>query len=370
MDNFIYEYEAPMEDVIARFKQTFDKRKNLRSWQELNHLYVRHGMMDQADAMYKELLAERKELIAEGPEYAYRAYIDYITLYHRDMKDALQCYLDAKEAFQDTDIEGFWELELMVYTNTFNDPERFEIERKPFMEKGLLTEEQYHRTAFIAYMVNLNEEKAREHNEYIRHYPHYVNPVNNMLILQLEEIYFLNWIGQIKPSFLPPPQSMTSERAALVRSRLMNERWHREIDKPFRNQFSIDKTAVVDAWGLYIMEENGKLDAFLKFDHVYISHSTITRLLDELSRTDNQKIRELLDYVKGHDVFTMYSASFKSQMEVRNVVVYSEPTSAVAVSIEKKCIAILGDPDLDRGTVEKFGSRIVRVTEIGKLFEE
>ena len=130
-----------MDDVIARFRQTFDKRKNLRSWQELNHLYVRHGMMDQADAMYKELLAERKELIAEGPEYAYRAYIDYITLYHRDMKDALQCYLDAKEVFQDTDIEGFWELELMVYTNTFNDPERFEIERKPFMEKGLLTEE-------------------------------------------------------------------------------------------------------------------------------------------------------------------------------------------------------------------------------------
>ena len=370
MDNFIYEYEAPMDDVIARFRQTFDKRKNLRSWQELNHLYVRHGMMDQADAMYKELLAERKELIAEGPEYAYRAYIDYITLYHRDMKDALQCYLDAKEAFQDTDIEGFWELELMVYTNTFNDPERFEIERKPFMEKGLLTEEQYHRTAFIAYMVNLNEEKAREHNEYIRHYPHYVNPVNNMLILQLEEIHFLNWIGQIKPSFLPPPQSMTSERAVLVRSRLMNESWHREIDKPFRNQFSIDKTAVIDAWALYIMVENGKLDDFLKFDHVYISHSTITRLLDELSRTDNQKIRELLDYVKAHDVFTMYSASFKSQMEVRNAVVYSEPTSAVAVSIEKKCIAILGDPDLDRGTVEIFGSRIVRVTEIGKLFEK
>ncbi len=127
---------------------------------------------------------------------------------------------------------------------------------------------------------------------------------------------------------------------------------------------------MIDAWALYIMVENGKLDDFLKFDHVYISHSTITRLLDELSRTDNQKIRELLDYVKAHDVFTMYLASFKSQMEVRNAVVYSEPTSAAAVSIEKKCIAILGDPDLDRGMVEIFGSRIVRVTEIGKLFEE
>ena len=38
--------------------------------------------------------------------------------------------------------------------------------------------------------------------------------------------------------------------------------------------------------------------------------------------------------------------------------------------VKKKAIAILGDSDLDRGTVDKFGNRIVRVTEIGKLFEE
>ena len=46
-----------------------------------------------------------------------------------------RCYLDSKETFRDTDIEGFWELELMLYSNTFNEPERFETERQSFLEQ-------------------------------------------------------------------------------------------------------------------------------------------------------------------------------------------------------------------------------------------
>lgn len=369
LDNFIYEFEAPIEDVIQRFKETFNRRKNLRSWQELNHLYVRHGMMDQADSMYKELLAERKDLITEGPEYAYRAYIDYITMYHRDLKDALQCYLDAKEAFQDTDIEGYWELELMVYTNTFNNPERFEIERMSFLEKGLLSEEQYHRTAFIAYMVNLNVEKAFEHNEYIRQYPHFVNPVTHMLVMQREEIHFLNWIGQLKPGFLPPPQSMTNHRADEVQNQLAQEEWHRKIDKPLKNQFNIDKTVVIDAWSLYLFAETEMTDIFLRFDRIFISHTTVIRLLDELSRTNNQRIRDLLDYIKGHEVFSFFSAGFKVQMEVRNTIPYSETAATVATGIEKQCLVILGEPCLEKELIDRYGNVIIRANEIGELFE-
>ena len=370
MENFIYEFEAPIEDVITRFYQTFERWKNLRSWQELNHLYVRHGMMDKADAMYRELLAERKDLIAEGPEYAYRAYIDYITLYHRDLKDALQCYVDAKEAFRDTDIEGFWELELMIGTNNFNDPERFEVERKPFLEKGLITEEQYHRTAFIAYMVNLEEEKAKQHNEYIRQYPHFVNPVTNMLILDRSEIFFLNWIGQIKPNFLPPPKSMVAEGVDYVLGRLRSETWHKEIDQATRNQFNIDKKVVIDAWSLYILKETGRLESLNRFDTVYITHYTTTRLLDEISRTDNGKIRELLKSIKTMDNVQLLSAGFKAQITVRNATLYTEMAGAVAVGIERGCLTILGQPDLDRALVEKFGNSIVRYTDMEKLFDE
>lgn len=213
MSNFIFEMDAPIAEAEKRFLTSFENNKNIITWQELNHFYIRHGMFERADAMYQELFSERMELIEEGPEYAYRAFIDYVTLYKRNLKYALQCYLDAKETFKDTDIEGFWELELMLYSNTFNNPERFEIERKQFVDKGLVTEESYHRVALIAHLANLNNIEAIEHNNYIRQCPHLVNPQTGLLIVSKEEMQFLNWIGAVKPDFLPPPDSMVEEHA-------------------------------------------------------------------------------------------------------------------------------------------------------------
>lgn len=367
MDNFIYEYEAPIDAVIQRFRDSFEKHKDLRFWQELNHLYIRHGMMDKADEMYRELLAKRKELIADEPEYAYRAFIDYITMYRRDLRYALQCYLDAKDAFQDTDIEGFWELELMICSNVFNNPERFEVERKPFVEKGLLTEEQYHRTAFIAYLANLNAEKAQEHNEYIRQYPHFVNPQTRMLILDQAEIHYLNWVGKIAPRFAPPPYSMTEQRAKKVWNSYMEETWHRTIDQQLKNQLMINKSIAIDSWGLYELVEAGRIDLLEKFDNVYVSHISIIWLHEELSRTNNQKIRELQKLLKDSSNVYIWSAGFKAQIEVRNVAVYYEPASTLALGVEKDCMAVLGTPMIDKSWVDYFNNKIVRVNELEML---
>lgn len=370
MGNFIFEMDAPIEDSIKRFTATFEKRKNIITWQELNHLYIRHGMLDKADEMYKELLSERKELIEEGPEYAYRAFIDYITLYRRDLKYALQCYLDAKAAFRDTDIEGFWELELMLYSNSFNDPERFEMERKHFVEKGLVAEESYHRAAFIAHLTNLDEVKAAEHNNYIRQYPHYLNPKTGMLIMSKEEIHFLNWIGAVKPGFIPPPDSMLDERAREVQAQYEQEPWHRPIDKQLKNQFGLSKTIAIDAWSLYQLAANEILDTLESFECIYVSHMSIIRLFEELSRTNNIKIRILLNYLKSCSKVHIYSAGFKSQLEVRNVAQYFESASTIAVAFEKDCLAVYGEPVVDEELVSHFENRIIRSNELVKLIEE
>lgn len=367
MENFLYEFEAPLEDVIQRFRDTFDKKKNINNWQELMRLYIRHGMIDKADEMYKELLTERKELISDEPEYAYRAYIDFITLYHRNLRDALQCFLDAKDAFRDTDIEGFWELELMIYTNTFNNPARFETERLPFLERGLITEEQYHRGAFIANMVNLNREKAQEHHEFIKRYPHIINPMTHMVIMQREEIHFLNWIGEVKPSFLPPEKSMMEKQVDVVLRQLRTESWHRDIDSALRNQFDIEKKLVIDAWGVYVLAETGRIELLEKCERVYITHFSIIRLLEELSRTDNQSIRNLLDYVNEKSMFSLLSPSFKAQIDVRNKLDYVEPASTVALGVEQECLIVLGDPELEHGVQDYYGSMIIRVTDVEQL---
>ena len=333
-------------------------------------MYIRHGMFDKADAMYRELFSEHKELIAEGPEYAYRAFIDYVMLYRRDLKYALQCYLDAKESFKDTDIEGFWELELMFYVNSFNDPERFETERKHFVEKGLVTEEAYHRTAFIAYLTNLNNAKALEHYNYIRQYPHWQDSGTGMVVAKKEEIYFLNWMGVLKPGCRPSLDSMGEEKAGEVREKYKTETWHSVMDRQFKNQFRVKKSIAMDAWSLYQLAEMDALDDIQSLDYVYVSHITVTRLLEELSKTNNLKIRIILEYIQLSDNIHIYTAGFKSQLEVRNVAQYHEFASTIAVAIEKDCVAVYGDPIVDDSIIEHFRNRIVRVNDLESLLAE
>ena len=370
ISNFIFEMDAPIAEAEKRFLTSFESKKNIITWQELNHFYIRHGMFERADAMYQELFSERMELIEEGPEYAYRAFIDYVTLYKRNLKYALQCYLDAKETFKDTDIEGFWELELMLYSGTFNNPERFELERKQFVDKGLVTEESYHRDAFIAHLANLNNIEAIEHNNYIRQCPHLVNPQTGLLMVSKEEMQFLNWIGAVKPGFLPPSDSMVEERAKEVQNSYACETWHRKIDVQLKNQFGLNRKIAIDAWGLYQMAENDMLDVLDEFECVYVSHMSVIRLLEELSRTDNVRIRILLEYLKICNKVKIYSAGFKVQIVIRNVTQYFEPESTVAVAVEKDCLMLYGEPIVDKELIEHFGNRIVRINDINKLIEK
>lgn len=367
INNFIFEMDAPIEETEKRFKASFDKHRNIITWQELNHMYIRHGMFDKSDAMYQELFSKRKELFEESPEYAYRAFIDYVILYKRDLKYALKCYLGAKEAFKDTDIEGFLELELMQCTSSFNNPERFLIDRRRFVDDGLVTEESYHRTAFIANLANLNTEETIEQYKFIQQYPHAQDPRTGTILLSKEEIYFLNWANSIEPGFNPSPDSMSKKRAEEVTVIYESENWHREIDNSIKNRFSLNKELAIDAWSLYQLAENNILNFLEELETVYVSHATVLRLLDELSKTNNNKIRIILGYLKASDKVKINSAKFKAQLEVRNIAEYTEPSSAVAVAVEKNCLMIYGEPEVDGKLIEYYGNRIIRINELDKL---
>ena len=216
-------------------------------------------------------------------------------------------------------------------------------------------------------MVNLNEEKAREHFEYIRKCPYMINPVTNSLVMPLEEIHFLNWIGEIRPRFTPSPQSMTKSRIYGLGQWYRLEYWHRKIDTTLKNHFNIDKKIAIDAWGLYFIADTIGLDVLDKCDTVYVSHLTIIRLLDELSKTNNEKIREILNYIRSKKTFTIRTAEFKTQMEIRNNVNYVEATAAVATAIDQKCLAVLGERVLESQLIDQFRNIIIRPDEIQEL---
>ena len=233
----------------------------------------------------------------------------------------------------------------------------------------MVAEESYHRAAFIAHLTNLDEVKAAEYNNYIRQYPHYLNPKTGMLIMSREEIHFLNWIGAVKPGFLPPLDSMHDDRAREVQAQYEQEAWHRPIDKQLKNQFGLSKTIAIDAWSLYQLVANDMLDTLENFDCIYVSHMSIIRLFEELSRTNNIKIRVLLNYLKSCSKVHIYSAGFKSQLEVRNVAQYFEPASTIAVALEKDCLFVYGEPAVDSKLIEHFENRIIRSNELVRLIE-
>ena len=112
------------------------------------------------------------------------------------------------------------------------------------------------------------------------------------------------------------------------------------------------------------------LDVLDEFECVYVSHVSVIRLLEELSRTNNVRIRILLDYLKICNKVKIYSAGFKAQIVVRNVVQYFEPESAVAVAVEKDCLMLYGEPIVDKELIEHFGNRIVRINDINELIEK
>jgi len=132
----------------------------------------------------------------------------------------------------------------------------------------------------------------------------------------------------------------------------------------------LNRKIAIDAWGLYQMAENDMLDVLDEFECVYVSHISVIRLLEELSRTDNIRIRILLEYLKICNKVKIYSAGFKAQIVVRNVIQYFEPESTVAVAVEKDCLMLYGEPIVDKELIEHFGNRIVRINDINKLIEK
>lgn len=75
--------------------------------------------------MFETLFTEHTEYVESEPEYAFRAYISYILDYRRDLKKALHFYMIHKDEMKDEIVRELWESELMMCTNSFNNPDEF-----------------------------------------------------------------------------------------------------------------------------------------------------------------------------------------------------------------------------------------------------
>lgn len=370
--NFIAEYENPIELTIEKYKHTFETKRNFINWQELKNLYLRHELFDYSDEMFRKLFTEDADLIEDLPEYAYRAYIDYITLYNRNINDALKCYITAKDKFADTDIAGYWETELMWITETFNDPDRFEKDRWVFVERGLFSLGRYHMNAFTVYLANLNLSKTEEHHVYAQQMEFPYNPVAKRIILPLEEIHYLCLTKQIAPHIRRTPSGMLTWNVDAFDRKFKEETWNMASDPIAANRFSVNRIVCMDTWALYYLMLEGKLKAVIdSLDHIYIPHKTIIKLLNELAHSMDFTIRSIIGMISANcDKISIVSAQFIHQIPIRDLSPhYGETAAMIALGIEKECITVIGEPEIQKELSSRFKYRIIRPSVLKNLIQ-
>lgn len=75
-----------------------------------------------------------------------------------------------------------------------------------------------------------------------------------------------------------------------------------------------------------------------------------------------------MNYIQTNHSFKIVSAGFQAQIEIRKSAGYSETAAAIAVGMEKKCLIVLGNPELECGLTDRFKNYIVRADEMTELF--
>lgn len=367
-ENFLFENSHSVEEAEERYVESWKNNSCFELWQEILQFYKRNWMLHKADAMFLDLFQNHKEYVKEELEYAYRAYIDYIVNYRRDIKDALRFYIEHQNEMKDEVIRCFWEHELMLYTNSFNEPEHFEQERLMFLEQGLLPPNEYHRVALIAYMCNLNSKKAWEHFSAD-------NPSFGVLFqtfsgpfLTKEGAQFLIWQRKYPPHMEPTWNGMIESRIPSVRDGLLKEKWHVSVDEIKKTlKFDLNRSVAIDAWALYLLTAENKLELLNEFDTVYVTHLSVTRMLDDMCHFKNVYLESVIAYLENMDNIKLQSPDFVHQLQVRDKTTYDEPCSTIAMALEAGCPAIVGEPMIATDVINEFKDILIRFCDFDAL---
>jgi hypothetical protein len=371
-ENFLLENTGNIEEAEVDFIKTWEENPCFIYWQEVLQFYKRNAlfdlkMLDKADIWFKGLFADHFDYIKDEPEYAYRAYIDYVTHYRRDIKDAIEVYLSHKDEMHDKNISEFFKWELRMYTNCFNNPEEFDEERKLFVEDGLLPEEEYHRTSLIGYMENLDAENAWKHFHICNRAFGAIQDMDEPLLTS-EGAHFLVWQRKFHGHKESKWCGMSNCQIEKVLERLSSEDWHDDVNEiKKRNQYDVYKNIAIDAWSLFLLANQNRLDDLECFDTVYVTHVSVNRLMEELCHYENEYIRSVLDYIHYMDNAQIISADLDEQLVVREKTSYDEPGTTIAVAIAKNCLVVVSEPNITESTISAFRSNIVSVVDFDKL---
>lgn len=370
-ENFIYECSHEPEEAEEKYIHSWEKNPCFELWKEILQFYKRNHMLDKADAMFESLFTEHIEYVESEPEYAVRAYIGYILDYQRDLKKALHFYLLHKDEMKDEIVRELWESELMMCTNSFNNPDEFVEMRNVLVEQGLMPENEFHRISLIAYMCNLDSENAWKHfSKENPMFGEFRQIENEGVLLTKEGAQFLVWQKKYPPHMEREWRGINIQGANAAKALFRQEEWHLS-PKSIANklQYEIHKSIAIDVWGLYLLAVEEKLELLEQFDSIYVTHFSVCRMLEEITHFKNENIEVILAYLESAEHVKLQSPKFETQLRIRENVKYYEPCSTVAMAIEAEIPAIIGEPMLIQSLIDGFKNYIVRPDDLEKMME-
>lgn len=370
-ENFIYECSHEPEEAEERYIHSWEKNPCFELWKEILQFYKRNHMLDKADAMFESLFTEHTEYVESEPEYAFRAYIGYIIDYQRDLRKALHFYLLHKNEMKDEIVRELWESELMMCTNSFNNPDEFVEMRNVLVEQGLMPENEFHRISLVAYMCNLDSENAWKHfSKENPMFGEFGQIENEGVFLTKEGAQFLVWQKKYPPHMEREWRGINIQEANAAKALFKREEWHLS-PKSIANklQYEIHKSIAIDVWGLYLLAVEEKLELLEKFDQVYVTHFSVCRMLEEITHFKNENIEVILAYLESAEHVKLQSPNFETQLRIRENVKYYEPCSTVAMAIEAEIPAVIGEPMLIQSLIDGFKNYIVRPDDLEKMME-
>ena len=373
MENFVFENTHSLEEAEDRYRKSWEDEGSLEMWSEYLRFYIRYGMFVQADALYKDLFENHRDLIRREPEFAVRGYMDYITRYQRDLKNALRIFTEQEAELKDSNLREFWKHELMTYTGSFNHPDEFQEERRSFVRQGLIPEQEYHRIVLVAYMCNLNSKKAWEH--FSKENPYFgqdIQEPGRIPKLTKEGSQFLVWQRKYPPHKEPDWNGIMEKNLPAVRRGIDEETWHIQAeDIKASKGYDLNRCVALDAWAIYMIAAEEKLDTLESFDEIYITHNTISRMLLEMCHYENPYFTVALAYFEDLNNLRLESPDFPHQLLVRDKKEkYEESSSTLAMALQRNCIAVLGDPYLSQEIISGFRGQILRPCDYEKLLRQ
>lgn len=359
----VYLEELQSDDLTlieGRYSSFYEKHRDIISFNEWMHFYIRHGMLEKAKELYDSVFDERNFLIKDQPEYFYRSYIQFIEQYRLDLTPAIRCFVENKNEFKDVFIYMAIEMDLNFATVTFNSPDQMIEDAEILLNEGLYTQKDYNEKCLIINMLNCRPKFAEK-------YAVWVGGTNPSDISTYERMPLI-WKG-VPFEQNPHWEIMKNHSVVELVNGYNNENWLCDPQDILQEcMTNVKKSIVVDLWTLYLLWKKNLLVAFNGFKTIYITHNTVSMALQEMSQVRDEGICGVLMQLQVAANIKFVSPTLGQQLEVRGSnYEFREIHSACLLAEIMNCPAFVGE---FRFTIpEKLRSKVIRPIAFHSLIE-